>query len=106
MEPKEGCCRRAVSFLKCSFEIEMYAIFVVSLTLRCGTVWINNCQPAFIQAPWGGVKQSGFGRELDAGACRNSHYQVGQRSQGEVLQVGDGTGSNCTVMNRLKNDHN
>jgi hypothetical protein len=70
MEPKEGCCRRAVFFLKCSFEIEMYAIFVVSLTLRCGTVWINNCQPAFIQAPWGGVKQSGFGRELNAGACK------------------------------------
>ena len=32
--------------------------------LRVGTVWVNNCQPAFVQAPWGGVKQSGFGREL------------------------------------------
>lgn len=32
--------------------------------LRAGIVWVNNCQPAFIQAPWGGVKQSGFGREL------------------------------------------
>jgi betaine-aldehyde dehydrogenase len=32
--------------------------------MRCGTVWINNCQPAFIQMPWGGVKKSGFGREL------------------------------------------
>jgi len=36
----------------------------VSKALRCGIVWVNNCQPAFIQAPWGGVKQSGFGREL------------------------------------------
>ena len=27
-------------------------------------VWINCSQPAFCQAPWGGVKDSGFGREL------------------------------------------
>lgn len=33
-------------------------------SMRVGTVWINNCQPAFIQMPWGGVKKSGFGREL------------------------------------------
>jgi hypothetical protein len=32
--------------------------------LRCGIVWGNCCQPAFVQAPWGGVKKSGFGREL------------------------------------------
>lgn len=32
--------------------------------LEAGIVWVNNCQPAFIQAPWGGVKQSGIGREL------------------------------------------
>lgn len=32
--------------------------------LRAGIVWKNCCQPAFVQAPWGGYKQSGFGREL------------------------------------------
>jgi betaine-aldehyde dehydrogenase len=36
----------------------------ITSNLRAGIVWTNNCQPAFIQAPWGGVKQSGFGREL------------------------------------------
>ena len=36
----------------------------VSKALRTGIVWKNCSQPAFIQAPWGGVKQSGFGREL------------------------------------------
>ena len=36
----------------------------ISSRLRVGIVWLNNCQPAFIQCPWGGVKQSGFGREL------------------------------------------
>ena len=32
--------------------------------LRCGIVWINHSQPAPVEAPWGGYKQSGFGREL------------------------------------------
>ena len=32
--------------------------------LECGVVWINSAQPCFCQAPWGGVKNSGFGREL------------------------------------------
>ena len=36
----------------------------VAADLRAGVVWKNCSQPAFIQAPWGGVKQSGFGREL------------------------------------------
>mmetsp|Transcript_15266 Transcript_15266/g.22979 ORF Transcript_15266/g.22979 Transcript_15266/m.22979 type:complete len:504 (+) Transcript_15266:53-1564(+) len=36
----------------------------VSRRLRVGIVWRNNCQPAFIQAPWGGCKMSGFGRDL------------------------------------------
>ena len=31
---------------------------------RAGIVWVNCSQPAFVQAPWGGVKMSGFGREL------------------------------------------
>ncbi|KAK3439987.1 hypothetical protein EUGRSUZ_B00329 [Eucalyptus grandis] len=29
-----------------------------------GIVWINCSQPCFCQAPWGGNKRSGFGREL------------------------------------------
>jgi betaine-aldehyde dehydrogenase len=36
----------------------------VQNALRCGVVWKNSSQPTFIQAPWGGVKKSGFGREL------------------------------------------
>jgi len=36
----------------------------VARGLRAGIVWKNCCQPAFIQAPWGGCKKSGFGREL------------------------------------------
>ncbi|TSB44675.1 betaine-aldehyde dehydrogenase [Alkalicoccobacillus porphyridii] len=36
----------------------------VANKLRMGTVWINDFHPYFAQAPWGGYKQSGFGREL------------------------------------------
>jgi len=32
--------------------------------MRVGIVWKNCCQPAFVQAPWGGFKNSGFGRDL------------------------------------------
>lgn len=32
--------------------------------LRCGIGWVNCSQPAFVQAPWGGLKKSGVGREL------------------------------------------
>ncbi|GGI43395.1 betaine-aldehyde dehydrogenase [Mammaliicoccus stepanovicii] len=36
----------------------------VAKQLRMGTVWINDFHPYFAQAPWGGYKQSGIGREL------------------------------------------
>src|SRR5699024_12538505 len=32
--------------------------------MRMGTVWINDVNSYFPQAPWGGYKPSGFGREL------------------------------------------
>lgn len=36
----------------------------VSNALRFGTVWVNDFNVYFTQAPWGGYKQSGLGREL------------------------------------------
>ncbi|CAN1317476.1 Aminoaldehyde dehydrogenase ALDH10A8, chloroplastic, partial [Linum perenne] len=36
----------------------------VSKAFRAGIVWVNCSQPCFCQAPWGGLKRSGFGREL------------------------------------------
>jgi betaine-aldehyde dehydrogenase len=32
--------------------------------LRAGIVWVNHMQPTYVEAPWGGYKQSGIGREL------------------------------------------
>ena len=36
----------------------------VTKAFKAGIVWVNCSQPCFTQAPWGGVKRSGFGREL------------------------------------------
>lgn len=36
----------------------------VARALRAGIVWVNCSQPTFSEAPWGGFKQSGIGREL------------------------------------------
>jgi betaine-aldehyde dehydrogenase len=36
----------------------------VAGAFRAGIVWINCSQPTFTEAPWGGYKQSGIGREL------------------------------------------
>jgi betaine-aldehyde dehydrogenase len=32
--------------------------------IRAGIIWVNHMQPTYVEAPWGGFKQSGFGREL------------------------------------------
>lgn len=37
---------------------------LLSRKLRCGTVWINTYGGFYNEAPFGGYKQSGFGREL------------------------------------------
>ncbi|KJS09163.1 MAG: aldehyde dehydrogenase [Hoeflea sp. BRH_c9] len=36
----------------------------VARALQAGILWINCSQPTFTEAPWGGYKQSGIGREL------------------------------------------
>ncbi|MFH8984027.1 aldehyde dehydrogenase family protein [Streptomyces varsoviensis] len=45
----------------------------VAARLRCGTVWINDFHPYVPQAEWGGMKQSGVGREL--GPAGLAEYQ-------------------------------
>ncbi|PPC78867.1 aldehyde dehydrogenase [Pokkaliibacter plantistimulans] len=43
----------------------------VARKLRAGIVWINCSQPTFTEAPWGGYKQSGIGRELGQWGLNN-----------------------------------
>lgn len=43
----------------------------VARKFRAGIVWINCSQPTFTEAPWGGYKQSGIGRELGEWGLNN-----------------------------------
>ncbi|XP_076916185.1 betaine aldehyde dehydrogenase, chloroplastic-like [Bidens hawaiensis] len=43
----------------------------VTKALDVGIVWVNCSQPCFSQAPWGGKKRSGFGRELGEWGLEN-----------------------------------
>ncbi|MFF8833158.1 aldehyde dehydrogenase family protein [Streptomyces sp. NPDC015131] len=45
----------------------------VASRVRAGTMWINDFHPYVPQAEWGGMKQSGFGREL--GPAGLAEYQ-------------------------------
>ncbi|XVF50255.1 hypothetical protein PTKIN_Ptkin04bG0081400 [Pterospermum kingtungense] len=46
----------------------------VSRAMQAGTVWINCSQPVFVQTAFGGVKWSGFGRELGEWGLENYMY--------------------------------
>jgi betaine-aldehyde dehydrogenase len=43
---------------------DIFRAFRVVKAVRAGIVWVNHMQPTYVEAPWGGYKQSGFGREL------------------------------------------
>ncbi len=46
------------------FTRDINRAFRITKELRAGILWVNSSQPCFNQLPWGGYKQSGFGREL------------------------------------------
>ena len=43
---------------------DIFRAMRVVKNLRAGIVWVNHMQPTYVEAPWGGYKQSGIGREL------------------------------------------
>jgi betaine-aldehyde dehydrogenase len=43
---------------------DIYRALRAVKAIRAGIVWVNHMQPTYVEAPWGGYKQSGFGREL------------------------------------------
>jgi betaine-aldehyde dehydrogenase len=43
---------------------DIFKAFRLVKALRAGVVWVNSMQPTYVEAPWGGTKQSGYGREL------------------------------------------
>eukprot|EP00027_Filamoeba_sp_ATCC50430_P003947 CAMPEP_0168557106 /NCGR_PEP_ID=MMETSP0413-20121227/9240_1 /TAXON_ID=136452 /ORGANISM="Filamoeba nolandi, Strain NC-AS-23-1" /LENGTH=509 /DNA_ID=CAMNT_0008588099 /DNA_START=54 /DNA_END=1583 /DNA_ORIENTATION=- len=54
---------------------------------RSGIVWINCSQPCFVQCPWGGMKQSGIGRELGPWGL-DSYLEVKQVTSYVVQESG------------------
>jgi betaine-aldehyde dehydrogenase len=46
---------------------DIFKAFRAVKKIRAGIVWVNHMQPTYVEAPWGGYKQSGFGRELGPG---------------------------------------
>ncbi len=43
---------------------DIFKAFRVVRSLEAGIIWVNHMQPTYVEAPWGGYKMSGFGREL------------------------------------------
>ncbi len=43
---------------------DMSRALTTARAIRAGVVWVNDTQIAPLQAPWGGFKESGVGREL------------------------------------------
>ncbi len=43
---------------------DIFRALRVVKAIRAGIVWVNHMQPTYVEAPWGGYKQSGFGKEL------------------------------------------
>ena len=43
---------------------DIFKCFRMVRRLQAGIVWVNHMQPTYVEAPWGGYKMSGIGREL------------------------------------------
>ena len=56
------------------FTNDVERALVISRDLECGTVWINDHLPVASEAPHGGFKQSGFGKDLSSEAMGD--YQI------------------------------
>jgi len=60
----------------------------VAKQFRAGIVWMNCSQPCFVQCPWGGLKQSGIGRELGKWGLEN-YLEVKQVTNYQVNKPGE-----------------
>jgi betaine-aldehyde dehydrogenase len=50
---------------------DIFKALRVVKAVRAGILWVNHTQPTFVEAPWGGYKQSGTGRGLGRYAIEN-----------------------------------
>lgn len=59
---------------------DIFKAFRVVKAFRAGILWVNTMQPTYVEAPWGGYKQSGSGREL-------SHYGLEEYLQIKQVHI-------------------
>lgn len=59
---------------------DIFKAFRVVKAVRAGILWVNTMQPTYVEAPWGGYKQSGSGREL-------SHYGLEEYLQIKQVHI-------------------
>lgn len=59
---------------------DIFKAFRVVKAVKAGILWVNTMQPTFVEAPWGGYKQSGSGREL-------SHYGLDEYLQIKQVHI-------------------
>lgn len=59
---------------------DIFRAFRMVKALQAGIVWVNTMQPTYVEAPWGGYKQSGQGREL-------SHHGVEEYMQLKQVHI-------------------
>lgn len=58
----------------------------VARAIEAGMVWVNSSQDASVQVPFGGVKQSGIGRELgEAGLAAYTNLKAVHVNLGTIL---------------------
>lgn len=59
---------------------DIFKAFRVVKKIKAGILWVNTMQPTYVEAPWGGYKQSGHGREL-------SHYGLEEYMQIKQVHI-------------------
>ena len=67
--------------------------------VRAGITWVNTYHPTYSEAPWGGYKQSGIGRELGSYGLdeytevKQINIDLDRRADGRVPARQGGLGS-------------
>jgi succinate-semialdehyde dehydrogenase/glutarate-semialdehyde dehydrogenase len=60
--------------------------YLAGQRMEAGSIWVNDIHGSFVQAPYGGMKMSGIGREQ--GSIAVDDYLSGRRSAGDELNRG------------------
>jgi len=75
------------------FSADMRKCYLAAQRLEAGSIWINDIHGSMVQAPYGGMKQSGIGREQSSFAVneylewKTVYQEMSYESRGKRLCV-------------------